>query len=192
MDATLRTILRDYRLGNRTEAEVRRGFQRAGFTPDWLTREVTRRLHEALVDDLDFVKLTRLLDATDEATEFAANASSNFTAVRAGSHPVTVNILAWYPSWEEVLAADGNFADIRFQVNAPIGERADVIEAIGEHFPAARIVTTQTARVLKCEGRRPPRHQAPDVYAVRLERRARHGDDDDAAWPQESNRVHIR
>jgi hypothetical protein len=85
-----------------------------------------------------------------------------------------VLVTVWWPTEDELLES-GDFDDLRFAVNADFRLRSEVIETIAEAFPRGTVVSSQVAR-----WRRPQRDPVPAPPS------------EEAAWPEESKRVHVR
>jgi hypothetical protein len=169
VDAALRNALRGYRRGTASREAAVTALARAGITADWFIAQAEVGLRWALLDQLDYVTLT--IDTIPPRWALGVPCPTSFFC--APSRRDVVFLAVWCPTEDELLAS-GDLDDLRFVVNAELRVRSEVIATISEAFPHGTVVSSQVAK-----GKRPPR------YPVALP-------SEDAAWPEESKRVHVR
>jgi hypothetical protein len=173
VDAALRNALRDYRRGAVSRETAVAALARAGVTADWFVERAEVGLRWALLDQLDY--RTFALDPPTVVVQGADEAPARALAVFcARSRRDVVLVTVWWPTTNE-LPESGDLDDLRFEVNADFRLRSEVIATIAEAFPRGTVVSSQVAR-----GKRPPRDLVPALPS------------EEAAWPEESKRVHVR
>lgn len=204
MDRHLTAALREYRKTGVGEQVVLAAIARSGGNRSSRWSQVDSGIRYAFIDQLDYGRVeyedlaaggyrgqegylmtvpgqtgdqTGVVIAAEDLemereTQLAQHCFSVWRAYRRHS-AYAVRIRAWFPSRRELLDS-GEVLDVRMDASGPVREMPDVYETLYEVMPWATIVSAQVS-----QNKRPQR-----VLEVQPK--------EEAEWPAESKRVHVR